>query len=144
MTGKGKLCEKMKKSLNILSKIVWRLSFYFLILWKYMQTLNLPGVGRRRWWALHKDCLFAIWRSYCTKFVRKAKIKNRIFWSMWHLGACNNSGALKIRFNSKRGFQNSKIWITFIIQGVSAGTELKTCFLRQSWTKYCKQILEIR
>ena len=60
------------------------------------------------------------------------------------LGACNNSGALKIRFNSKRGFQNSKIWITFIIQGVSAGIELKTCFLRQSWTKYCKEILEIR
>ena len=44
MTGKDKLCEKMKTSLNILSKIVWRLSFYFLILWKYMQTLNLSGV----------------------------------------------------------------------------------------------------
>ena len=44
MTGKDKLCEKMKKSLNILSKIVWRLSFYSLILWKYMQTLKLSGV----------------------------------------------------------------------------------------------------
>ena len=55
---------------------------------------------------------------------------------------CQNSIALNINFNIKRGFQNIKICRNFKIQGIWTELRINQCFFRQFWIKYSRQILE--
>lgn len=58
---------------------------------------------------------------------------------MSNLGLCRRSVVL-MSFKSKRDFLNTEIYGNPKCHGVWAELEMKIYFLRQSWTKYCRQI----
>ena len=62
------------------------------------------------------------------------------FWNISNLGHCWSSIAPNMSFKSEWNFWSTIIYRKFKFLGVWIELEIKICFLRQPWTKYCRQI----
>ena len=97
----------MKKSPNIVSKIVLKISLHFLLLWKCLDTLEIISFQKKKVKYLHKYCPPAPGTAFSPKFILDTKVKNNVFWKISYLGIFCNSVALNINLKSEWVFSNT-------------------------------------
>ena len=134
--------------LNILTKIVWKFAFHFSFCMRFPAMLRLCLKSFKKVKTLQKILSYCkLNRFIIATFVLNAKVKSSGFYSILNLGYGHNSVALGISFHNERGFKDKKNVDSRKLQKIFQGfwTELvKKSFIKQSWIKYCRQILKIK
>ena len=131
-----KLCENVKKSTNNLFMIVWNISFWFLLLWKCVETAKMIILCSKNVRHLHKYYHTALGTALKTKLLLNVKGQNRGFWKTSNLGLCPSSVALNKSLKNKWNFWNTKIFKNFKFYGIWTELEMKICLLWQPCTKF--------
>ena len=93
---------------------------------------------------LHKYCPAAAGTAFSRKFILDAKVQDSIFSKISYSGLFCNCVNLNINLKSEWVFSITKNLQKMYSQGIWSELEMKIRSLRQSWTKGCRQIHQIK
>ena len=108
------LCQKVKKSENILSKIVWKPMFSFYLFENALNPQRWSVFKRKEGKPLQKYYPAEIGTEFSHKFMLDAKVQNSVFWEILYSRIfCKKKSRLKGEWD----FPNTKIFRKCKIKG---------------------------